>query len=234
MYTLWVRFMQLLSTNQDLSTAWAKPVLLPFFQDDVDYLQRFQGFSLATKLTTEKNIEDYGNDCESDKPIIKYDQCSERFISLWKESAKSMDQHVRKRGPAIIPGRAALIWPGLSLSHFLANSIPAWNAHARGNQVFGKWVFDQENRCKETSIDTAVCADVDTATASSKVEAVIPWLGGDYNPWEACDTLQTGSLVNGEYANEEIETSCHQLVCNKGPDSSFYKFHPTASSEKYR
>jgi hypothetical protein len=227
--------MHLLSNNQDLSAVWAKPVPLPFFQNDAQYLQRFTGFSLATKLKTEEVIEEYGNDCDSGKPVIRYDQCSNNFISLWQESAKSMDQHVRRRGPAIVPGRAALIWPGLSLSHFLKNSIPAWNAHVRNaTQVFGRWVFDQETQCKKASIDTAVCANLDPSAAASKVEAVIPWLGGDYNPWEACDTLQTGALVDGEYANEEIETSCHQLVCNKGMDSTFYKFHPTASSEEYR
>ena len=100
-------------------------------------------------------------------------------------------------------------------------------------QVFGKWVFKEDVQCRAATPDTAVCADVDLSSAETKIEAVIPWLGGDYNPWEACDTRQSGSLVNGEYANEEIETACHPLVCNKGSDSTFYKYHPTASS-KYR
>ena len=60
---------------------------------------------------------------------------------------------------------------------------------------------------------------------SSRMESVIPWLGGDYNPWESCDTSQTGSLVNGEYANEEIEASCHQLICDpaEGMQASYYR-----------
>jgi hypothetical protein len=75
--------------------------------------------------------------------------------------------------------------------------------------------------------------------AASEVEvnlqAVIPWLGGDYNPWEACDTHQSGSLVDGEYANEEIESSCHPLICPKGPPvDSYYRNHPTSNIDRYR
>lgn len=46
---------------------------------------------------------------------------------------------------------------------------------------------------------------------------------------ESCDTIESGTLTNGDYANEEIETSCHQLVCNpKNPlSSSFFRNHPT-------
>ena len=46
---------------------------------------------------------------------------------------------------------------------------------------------------------------------------------------EACDTKQTGSLVDGEYANEEIESSCHQLICDPKNvlSSSFYRNHLT-------
>jgi hypothetical protein len=227
--------MHTLSSNAELSTTWGKPVPLPFFQNNTEYLKRFQSFSLATQLKTEESIEEYGNDCSLDSPVIKYDQCSANFITLWRESAKSMNEHIRRQGPVVVPGRAALIWPGLSLSHFLQNSIPAWSTHTRNiTQVFGKWVFDEGKQCRAASIDTAVCADVDPSSVSSKVEAVIPWLGGDYNPWEACDTVETGSLVEGKYANEEIETSCHQLICNKGLDSTFYKYHPTAASPEYR
>ena len=44
---------------------------------------------------------------------------------------------------------------------------------------------------------------------------------------EACDTAQSGDLVNGEYANEEIESSCHPLICDQGLNSSYYTQHPT-------
>jgi hypothetical protein len=77
------------------------------------------------------------------------------------------------------------------MAHMLQDSIPAWSSHSRNvSQVFGKWVFDTNIQCKSASVDTAVCADVSTiiagtpdATTESSIQAVIPWLGGDYNPW---------------------------------------------------
>ena len=98
--------------------------------------------------------------------------------------------------------------------------------------MFGKWVFNESVQCHAANPDTAVCADASDSDAEIKMQSVIPWLGGDYNPWEACDTLQTGSLVDGEYANEEIESSCHPLICPNGASSTYYKNHPT--NEKYR
>jgi dTDP-4-dehydrorhamnose reductase len=38
--------------------------------------------------------------------------------------------------------------------------------------------------------------------SQSYVPTSVRFLGGDYNPWEACDTSQTGGLVNGEYAGK--------------------------------
>ena len=57
MYTLWVRFMSMLSNDKLLSAYWAKPVPLAFFQDDADYQARFDRFSLAEKLEVERSIK---------------------------------------------------------------------------------------------------------------------------------------------------------------------------------
>ena len=149
-------------------------------QDDVEYHKTFTGFNLASKMAVEKLIEERGNRCEEGDPIIKYDQCSQDYIQLWEEASKSMESHVRKPGPTIVPGMSALVWPGLSLQHYLGESIPAWSVHARNlSEVFGKWVFDPNVQCHKTKIDTAVCA----SDATGKFEAVVPWLGGDFNPW---------------------------------------------------
>lgn len=100
-------------------------------QDDKEYLARFTGFNLASKLATEKTIEERGNSCDEGDPIIQYDRCSQDFIKLWQEAGKSMDNHVRRKGPAVVPANTALVWPGLSLSHFLQESIPAWSYNSR-------------------------------------------------------------------------------------------------------
>lgn len=75
------------------------------------------------------------------------------------------------------------------MAHMLQDSIPAWSISARNiTQVFGKWVFDTNIQCRAASVDTAICADVSAIIAGSpswesSIQSVIPWLGGDYNPW---------------------------------------------------
>lgn len=156
-YTLWTRFMDTLSKNPLLSGTWVKPTRLDFFEDNQAYLQSFDSFNLASKLEAEKAIEENGNSCNEQNPVvIRYDRCSDDFISLWTEAGKSMQvimiftlqgmralpasdmciskktqAHIRKKGPAVVPGRSALIWPGLTIAHFLKDSIPAWSLHAR-------------------------------------------------------------------------------------------------------
>ena len=175
--------MSILSSNKQLSALWARPVPLQFFQDDKEYLKRFVTFDLSSKLATEKAIAERGNRCEKTDPVIDYNSCSEHFIDLWREAGASMRRHVRFQGPPVLHPRTALVWPGLSLSHFLSDSVPAWSMHVRNvTQVFGKWVFDPLMQCK-ASIDEAVCADLSVSDAEMQIEAVIPWLCGNYNPW---------------------------------------------------
>ena len=173
----------MLSSSPLLSAQWARPVPLQFYRDDADYRRRFAGFNLASKIAMEKAIEERGNSCERGDPVFNYQACSKNFISLWQEAGMSMQQHVRMKGPAVVHPGTALVWPGLSLQHFLQDSIPAWSVHARNvTQVFGKWVFDPLMQCR-ASIDEAVCADLSLSEVEASLEAVIPWLGGDYNPW---------------------------------------------------
>lgn len=83
--------MSVLSSSQLLSGSWAKPVRLPFFEDNVDYLKSFEGFNLASKLEMEKTIAEKGNSCNEVNPVfIDYDRCSSHFINLWSEAGKSV------------------------------------------------------------------------------------------------------------------------------------------------
>lgn len=182
--TLWVRFMDVLASNATLSAKWIRPVPLPFFEDDPTYRASFAGFNIAHKLDTERIIEERGNDCGGNNTVIQYDRCSENFNALWKSAGQSMDAHVRQRGPVVIPSKTTLIWPGLSYAHHMADAVPAWSLHARNEtQIFAKWIFDQNVQCKAATIDTTVCADVSNSQVETRMQSVIPWLGGDYNPW---------------------------------------------------
>jgi hypothetical protein len=182
--TLYTRFMDMVASNATLSARWIKPVPLSFFQHDDAYRRSFLSFSLVRKLKIEEAIEKKGNDCEGNSTIIQYDRCSPEFNALWKHSGKNVEAHVRQSGPMIVPSKSTLIWPGLSWAHHMADAVPAWSLHARNeSEVFARWIFDQDIQCKMATVDTTVCADVSISTSEKKIESVIPWLGGDYNPW---------------------------------------------------
>lgn len=181
--TLWTRFMDVMASNATLSAQWIRPVPLPFFEHDATYRASFVGFNLARKLDTERNIKERGNDCGTGSPVIQYDKCSENFNALWKHAGESVESHVRQRGPVVVPAKSTLVWPGLSYAHHMADAVPAWSLRGRNaTQVFARWIFDQNVQCT-SGIDTTVCADVSTSQVETDIRAVIPWLGGDYNPW---------------------------------------------------
>ena len=91
-YTLWVRFMKVLSENAALSARWAKPVRLPFYEQNKAYLEEFQGFNLAPKLEIEQSIKENTNNCDAPKPVVlRYDRCSDGFNQLWKASGRSVE-----------------------------------------------------------------------------------------------------------------------------------------------
>lgn len=83
--------MAVLASSRALSAVWARPVRLPFFEDNAPYLSSFEGFNLASKLDTEKTIAERGNSCNDANPVlVDYDRCSKYFTSLWTEAASSM------------------------------------------------------------------------------------------------------------------------------------------------
>ena len=127
---------------------------------------------------------------------------------------------------------------GLSISHFLGNSVPAWSKSSRPlAQKFAQWIFDEKVQCDTGSPDTSVCAE--DPSNPKRILAVVPWLGGDYNPFESCDTVGSGTLQEGEgSAHETISTECHPLICgdmanNQQLDSAFYRLQPSGRDRCY-
>ncbi len=131
-YTLWVRLMKTLTEYRQASTAWIKPGPMPFFQDIRNkWKGNFSDFDITERLTFDATVKRVGQSCGNGKPTIDYYECSGNYNSLYFSSAKSYEKFVRKRGaPIIQPGRA-LLWPGLSLSHHISKTVPAWSMSGR-------------------------------------------------------------------------------------------------------
>ena len=238
-YVLWVRLMKALTSIQEASTAWVQPSSLPFFDPSSSWLSNYTDFDISRHLRFDADVEKTGQSCDKGKPSIDYFQCSPRYNSLFFRSAQSFNRYARKRGPAVIQPKTALIWPGLSISHFLGNSVPAWSKSSRPlEQTFAQWIFDESVQCDTGSPDTSVCAE--DPTNPKRILAVVPWLGGDYNPFESCDTVGSGTLQEGEgSAHESISTECHPLICgdtlnnNQPLDTAYYSLQPSGKDRCY-
>lgn len=122
---------------------------------------------------------------------------------------------------------------GIPLTQHLGNSLPAWSMSKRNrSEVFADWIFNRTTQCKMGDPDNSVCRMVlsnettckDTFTSSSlpntcsqprigETVAVNVWLGGDFNPFEGCDTRTGGETFQREGVNEHIDISCNPLIC---------------------
>jgi hypothetical protein len=175
--------MKTLSSIKEASTVWIKPQPINFFQhNNYTWLNNFTDFDIKQRLEFDKTVRENKQSCEVGKPTIEYNDCSSSYNSIFFSAAKSFGMYARKRGPPIVkPGRA-MIWPGLSIHHHVAHSVPAWSMSSRSKrEVFGRWIFESNVQCKTGSVDTSICAE-DPMDRNIMI-AVIPWLSGDYNPW---------------------------------------------------
>ena len=183
-YTLWMRMMSRLSNSRAASTAWIKPQALPFFSHNRDeWLSEFQDFDMSGRIKFDQSVKSSTQNCKDGNPTINYYECSSQYNKLYFDAAQSFQKYARKRAAPIIQPKTALVWPGLSLQHHVGHSVPAWSRSSRTlRQTFAKWMFDRSKQCTG-SPDSSVCA-LDPADMNlKKMLAVVPWLGGDYNPW---------------------------------------------------
>ena len=84
-YTIWVRFMAVLVQSSQLSAVWARPVRLPFFEDNEPYLKSFEGFNLASKL---KNGEDH---CREEQQLQRSQSGAHQLRQVLQVLCQSMD-----------------------------------------------------------------------------------------------------------------------------------------------
>lgn len=186
-----------------------------------------QGFNIQSRLQFDRDIEKYGQNCNSGKPVIDYYRCSDKFNGLYSSASDSFDKYARRHGATIIPSMTALVWPGLSFQAHMGRSVPAWSKAKRPvASTFARWIFEGTSHCEKGSHDNTVCAN----TATGSISSVIPWFGGDYNPWESCDTITSDGEIH-----EAITAACHSTICT-GADqfqSPFYANQPSGKTRCY-
>lgn len=136
---------------------------------------------------------------------------------MYDEARINLEEFVRKDGSTVVPGGGVLVWPGIPRAQHISDTLPAWSLHGRKKRdVFAEWIFDRDIQCPKGNADNSVCLGG---------TAVNPWLGGDFNPWERCDTEVMPDT------SERISISCHPLACQSA-DAPYYTYQPNPGCMK--
>lgn len=146
---------------------------------------RFTELDVGSLREMDDIIGDY-QDCQDGVAAHDFQTCSDDFLGVYDQVREDTDDYNRVDAPVLIHPGSALVWEGLGASHYLHPSIPAWSSARRAErEVFARHVLDGAERCKEGRSEHAVCSKPEEG---AKLRSINPWLGGQWNPYESCDT----------------------------------------------
>jgi hypothetical protein len=214
-YTLYVGMVKRMldPSNEAHTTKYIRPVAIDFFDIDRDsWLDKYPSFDISNDVEIENMIDLVEQDCSTGTPSITYGECDDTITTLYDSARSMFEQANVKDGATIVPPHTILMWPGIPLSQHISSTLPAWSMHGRADidpkKVFARWIFDKDEQCSKGTVGNSVCYLLD-----GEQVAMNPWLGGDFNPWEKCDTVYDDG-TSGTTTNEAISVSCNTVVCD--------------------
>ena len=195
----------------------AKVEKLPFFNYDEkkSNFGKF-AFDLTDKKVLDEMAESGHYDCSASDREVVYGKCNS---SIWGDVDQSVRDNFRVQGHTLIPRGQALVWYAHNADHFMQGTFPAWAAADRPlEEVLLKRQLQDPGICQRGNIANSICY-VDAVT--NDIQLLNPYVGGDFNPFEMCDTKAS--------VDDEVEINQCQLsttngkpgVCDDRTDSYF-------------
>lgn len=222
-YTIYIAMLYSI-LGSDSANTYVHPQRMKIYDDSRESFPDYQHLDIRQALLFESEVEEIGQTCSTGAGIEApdYRQCTDEYLKLYDYAAADVEENFRKDGPIYFPTGSTLVWAGMGANNFLLESIPAWAKSSRTQRdVFVKWMLNKTNHCGDGTTgraSKAVCfAD---SEASGQIKFVNPWLGGDFNPYETCDTFMDESSA------ESIWSTCHPQVCQEGFNSAYYTNTP--------
>ena len=212
------------TSTSSTSNLFVAPQPLQMYSFNVNWLQNFQLFDISTLVAHDIRVEalKFNQLCEGPNMTrIGYGECANS--QLYEDAALDYDAFIKKRAGTVIPANSALIWKGVSYEHSISSTLPSWSMHKRQDrEIFGKWIFNTGNRCKDGNAANSICH-----MGQSIKEAVTQWKGGDFNPFEMCDTFADGDISSSTtIVQEMISCSCNPQIC-KDQNADYYIHQPS-------
>lgn len=187
--------------------------------------------SAAREVDRELAVYQDCTDSDVDEPP-DYQKCDEGSMGLLERARTFTDDQHRSDGPVVVQNGTALVWGGLHSSALLSSSIPAWAAAGRReDDVFVRSLLNFTQRCRDGVARHAVCLGQSVETTDiegnpvQKLRSINPWVGGEWNPYEGCDTDMLP--LRGESTLQEVfDNYCSDRVCPDETSSPFYTRMP--------
>jgi hypothetical protein len=206
------------------SNLFVKPQPLDMYSYNKDWLQKFTLFDVSNMISHDEGVEALKLNQVCNGPnstVIQYGECSNS--QLYEDASIDYEAFVRKSAGTVIPAHSVLVWRGLSYSHSISSTLPSWSMHKRQDrEVFGKWILNTGDRCRSGSAANSICH-----IGQSKKETVTPWVGGDFNPFEMCDTVVDGGGTSStSVVQETVSCSCNPVIC-KDSQADYYANQPS-------
>lgn len=160
--------------------------------------------------------------------VINFTTCNDpNYAAL-----KAFTAGRRQRGAPLVPRGKQLNWKASSA--FLAQgAVFAFASSARpGDQVFLGSVFNDSARCGIGELmRNRVCLLTGQGVAASSVRPWVPWMSGQWNPYDACDVQPVSGLDDGQEAVWPYDPIvCPQCSDAQGAYRSAYMYPYSSAS----
>jgi hypothetical protein len=172
-------------------------------------------------------VDKVGQSCGTNDVSIEYSHCKNGsdYVKGIDEASVEFEYHHRIDGPVVVPAGRVLMWGGLSAKqHSMRPHLPAWAAADRkARDVFAKWILNRDAQCEHATVNHAICT-----IRGGRLELVNPWMGGDFNAFRGCDTVQSSRNQDGDWDVEAVDVSCPTYICKDQQTSTYFTEYPNA------
>jgi hypothetical protein len=225
-YTMYLALLQYILT-MDYALYFTVPKPLNVYTNHGGWYGNYRGFDANALLSHDEDVEALKEKQVCGANATEFQYGISRNSGVYSDAESHYRATVRKNGGSVIYPDEVLVWKGLSYQHSISHTLPTWSMNTRDvRQVFGTWVLDSQQRSTRGSARNSVCY-----YDGSKRDVINPWVGGDFNPYDMCDTITSGvATTDTSIVNEERSVGCNERICtmNDGGVSDFYQSQPNS------
>ena len=166
--------------------------------------------------------------CTITDAVVDFTTCNDPNYAALKAFTASL----RQRAAPLVPSGKQLNWKASSAFLARGGVFAFANSERRWDQVLLGSIFNDTARCGIGELmSNRVCLESGTGAAASSVRPWVPWMSGQWNPYDTCDVQQASGLSDGQEVIWPFDTlACPHCPDLQGQYRTSYMFPYSASS----